>query len=71
MGNEAASAPGPYPSKKDIEAAILARLTDKPEHTYQWPRWAAADEAAQAVVELLSSLEEARQTQSTMTVTER
>jgi hypothetical protein len=37
---------------KRYEEAILARLEAKAEHTYQWPRWPAAYEAAQAAVEV-------------------
>ena len=47
---------GAYPTKSEIETAILARLEAKSEHDYRWPRWAAADEAAEAVIELLSSV---------------
>lgn len=46
---------GPIAStvRKEIEAAVLARLEDKSDHTYQWPRWAAAEEASYAVMEWL------------------
>lgn len=40
--------------RKEIEALILARLEDKSEHRYQWPRWAAAEEASYAVMEWLT-----------------
>ena len=39
--------------RKEIEAAILARLESKSSHDYQWSRWAAADEASYAVMEWL------------------
>jgi len=39
--------------RKEIEAAILARLEAKSDHMYQWPRWAAAEEASYAVMEWL------------------
>lgn len=42
------------PLRKAIEQAIVARLESKSEHNYQWPRWAAADEASHAVMELLA-----------------
>jgi hypothetical protein len=41
--------------RKEIQAAILARLEDKSDHNYQWPRWAAADEASYAVMEWLEA----------------
>lgn len=46
---------GPISStvRKEIEAAILARLESKSEHHYQWPRWAAAEEASYAVMDWL------------------
>lgn len=39
--------------RKEIEAAILARLEDRSDHNYQWPRWPAAEEASYAVMEWL------------------
>lgn len=39
--------------RKEIEAAILARLESKAEHSYQWSRWTAAEEASYAVMEWL------------------
>lgn len=41
--------------RKEIEALILARLEAKSDHHYQWPRWAAADEASCAVMEWLET----------------
>jgi hypothetical protein len=35
---------------KALAAEIVARLESKSDHMYQWPRWAAADEAAEAVL---------------------
>lgn len=40
-------------ARKEIEAAILTRLEAKSQHEYQWPRWAAAEEASRAVMEYL------------------
>lgn len=42
--------------KEELYAAILDRLSEKSEYTYQWPRWAAADEAASAVIEYLDTI---------------
>ena len=39
--------------RKEIEKAILDRLESKSDHHYQWPRWAAAEEASYAVMEWL------------------
>ena len=39
--------------KKNLYDAILARLEEKSDHEYMWPRWAAADEAAGAVLPIL------------------
>lgn len=33
----------------NLRAVILARLEDKSDHEYRWPRWAASEEAAAAV----------------------
>ena len=46
---------GPIAStvRKEIEAAILARLEEKSAHNYHWPRWPAAEEASYAVMEWL------------------
>jgi len=40
-------------NRERIEAAILARLTEKSSHDYQWPRWAAAYEASEAIEALI------------------
>lgn len=40
-------------TRQEIYDAILARLEEKSEHAYQWPRWAAAEEASMAVIQLL------------------
>lgn len=41
-------------TREEIERAILARLEARSSHEYLWPRWAAAEEAAAAVMELLA-----------------
>jgi hypothetical protein len=41
-------------SEKELAAVILARFEARSEHTYMWPRWAAAEEAAQAVSDYLA-----------------
>ena len=50
------------PRRKEIERAILARLEAKSDHDYQWPRWAAADEASHAVMALLFGNEQPKPT---------
>lgn len=47
------------PHRRQIEAAILKRLEEKSAHEYQWPRWAAAEEASHAVMEILGVVDAA------------
>lgn len=43
--------------EKDLAAVISARLEAKADGDYRWPRWAAAEEAAQAASDLLCNIE--------------
>lgn len=54
MSNEADYEHYASPTRKRIEQAILDRLERKATHDYQWPRWAAAEEASHAVMEVLT-----------------
>jgi hypothetical protein len=40
-----------FPNGERAYKAIVARLESKSDHMYMWPRWAAAEEAVQALAE--------------------